>query len=72
MVSIMILEKNIEELQLNNKIINKLKEKDIRIIKDLWKMKRKELKQLGLSDSEISQIIIKLQLHAIDLNQRVY
>ena len=68
----MILEKNIEELQLNNKIINKLKEKDIRIIKDLWKMKRKELKQLGLSDSEISQIIIKLQLHAIDLNQRVY
>lgn len=68
----MILEKNIEELQLNNKIINKLKEKDIRIIKDLWRMKRKELKQLGFSDSEISQIIIKLQLHAIDLNKRVY
>lgn len=68
----MILEKNIEELQLNNKIIYKLKEKDIRIIKDLWKMKRKELKQLGFSDSEISQIIIKLQLHAIDLNKRVY
>ena len=68
----MILEKNIEELQLNNKIINKLKEKDIRIIKDLWKMKKKELKQLGFSDSEISQIIIKLQLHAIDLNKRVY
>ena len=68
----MILEKNIEKLQLNNKIINKLKEKDIRIIKVLWKMKRKELKQLGFSDSEISQIIIKLQLHAIDLNKRVY
>ena len=68
----MILEKNIEELQLNNKIINKLKEKDIRIIKDLWKMKRKELKQLGFSNSEISQIINKLQLHAIDLNKRVY
>ena len=68
----MILEKNIEELQLNNKITNKLKEKNIMIIKDLWKMKRKELKQLGFSDSEISQIIIKLQLHAIDLNKRVY
>ena len=68
----MILEKNIEELQLNNRIINKLKEKDIRIIKDLWKMKRKELKQLGFSDSEINQIIIKLQLYAIDLNKRVY
>ena len=72
MVSIMILEKNIDELQLNNKIINKLKEKNIMIIKDLWKMKRKELKQLGFSDSEISQIIIKLQLHAIDLNKREY
>ena len=72
MVSIMILERNIEELQLNNKILNKLKEKNIKIIKDLWKMKRKELKQLGFSDSEISQIIIKLQLHAIDLNKRVY
>ena len=72
MVSIMILEKNIEELQLNNKILSKLKEKNIMVIKDLWKMKRKELKQLGFSDSEISQIIIKLQLHAIDLNKRVY
>lgn len=49
----MILEKNIEELQLNNKIINKLKEKDIRIIKDLWKMKRKELKQLGLDRKSV-------------------
>ena len=68
----MILERNIEELQLNNKIINKLKENNIIIIKDLWKMKRKELKQLGFSDNEINQIIIKLQLHAIDLNKRVY
>ena len=68
----MILDKKIEELKLNNIIINKLKDNDIYIIKDLWKMKRKELKQLGFSDSEISQIIIKLQLHAIDLNKRVY
>ena len=35
-------------------------------------MKRKELKQLGFSDNEITQIIIKLQLHAIDLNKRSY
>lgn len=68
----MILEKNIEELQLNNKILNKLKEHNILKIRDLWIMKRKDLKQLGFSDNEISQIIIKLQLHAIDLNKRVY
>lgn len=68
----MILEKSITELGLNSKITNKLKEKDILKIKDLWKMERKELKQNGFSDSEISQIIIKLQLHAIDLNKKVY
>lgn len=68
----MILEKSITELGLSSKITNKLKEKDILIIKDLWKMERKELKQNGFSDSEISQIIIKLQLHAIDLNKKVY
>lgn len=72
MVSIVILEKNIEELQLSSKVLNKLKEHNIVIIKDLWKMKRKELKQLGLTDSEISQIIIKLQLNAIDLNKKIY
>lgn len=72
MVMSMILEKNIEELQLNNKILNELKEHNILKIGDLWIMKRKELKQLGFSDNEISQIIIKLQLHAIDLNKRVY
>ena len=68
----MILEKTIEELGLNSKITNKLKANNILSIKELWKMKRKDLKILGFSDNEISQIIIKLQLHAIDLNKRVY
>ncbi len=67
-----ILEKNIEELGLDSNINIKLKEKKILIIKDLWKMKRKELKQLGFSDNEISQIIIKLQLNDIDLNKKIY
>lgn len=67
-----ILEKNVEELGLSKNITTKLKTKDIIKIKDLWKMKRKELKQIGFSDTEISQIVIKLQLHAIDLNKRVY
>ena len=39
----MILDKNINELQLNSKIINKLKEHNIIIIRDLWKMKGKVL-----------------------------
>ena len=48
----MILEKSITELGLNSKITNKLKEKDILKIKDLWKMERKELKQNGFLNSE--------------------
>jgi hypothetical protein len=68
----MFLEKNIEELQLNIDILKKLKEKNIIKIKDLWKMKRKELKQLGFDDNDINHIVIKLQLNAIDLNKKVY
>lgn len=68
----MILEKDIEFLEFDNKITNKLKEHNINIIRDLWVMKRNELKYLGFSDYEINQIIIKLQLHGIDHNKRIY
>ncbi len=67
-----ILDKNIEELGLNYNLTSRLKESGLLIVKDLWKMKRKELKKIGFTDNEISQIIIKLQLNAIDLNKRVY
>ena len=67
-----ILEKNVEELELSNKLTSKLKQNNIIIIKDLWEMKRKDLKEKGFSDNEISQIIIKLQLQAIDLNKKIY
>ena len=59
-------------MELSKKIIDKLKKNNIFIVKDLWKLKRKELKQLGFSDSELTQIIIKLQLHAVDLNKKIY
>lgn len=72
MIRNMILEKDIEFLEFDNKITNKLKEHNINIIRDLWVMKRNELKYLGFSDYEINQIIIKLQLHGIDHNKRIY
>ena len=72
MISNMILEKDIEFLEFDNKITNKLKEHNINVIRDLWVMKRSELKYFGFSDYEINQIIIKLQLHGIDLNKRIY
>lgn len=67
-----VLEKNIEELKLSNKIITLLKDNEISLVEDLWKLKRKELKELGLSDNEISQITIQLQLYGIDLNKKIY
>lgn len=67
-----ILEKNIEELGVETKILKTLKDNNINTIEDLWKMKRKELRDLKLSDSEITKITIKLQLFGLDLNKKVY
>ena len=44
---------------------------DNNIINDLWKLNRHELKQLGLTDQQINQIIIRLQLIGLDLNKKV-
>ncbi len=67
-----ILEKDISELNLSTKINNALKDNSINTIEDLWKLKRKELKDMKLSDSDITQVIIKLQLYGLDLNKKVY
>lgn len=66
------LKKDIVTLELENKIINNLKKNNIIIIEDLWILKRNDLKSMGLSDSEINQILIKLQLLAIGLNEKIY
>lgn len=67
-----ILSEMIEILKLNNKILTTLKTNNINTVEDLWNLKRKEVKDFGLSDSEISQITIQLQLYGIDLNKKVY
>jgi hypothetical protein len=72
MIKDTLLKMDIIELNLNDSILKKLKCKGILIVEDLWKLKRKDLKNLGFSDMEISQIIVKLQLNAIDLNKKIY
>lgn len=67
-----ILNKNIEELELNSSLVIKLKNSNINKIYDLWILNRKELKNKGLNDSEITQIIVQLQLNALDLNRKIY
>ena len=66
------LEKNIKELELNDKIRKVLEQENLNQIKDVWLLKRKDLKEFGLNDNEINQVIIKLQLFGIDLNKKVY
>lgn len=62
----------IQRLELSPIIINKLNNHKMIKIKDLWTLKRKNLKEFGLSDKEIKDIIIKLQLNSINLNKKIY
>jgi len=63
---------SIEKLEIDTDIIKKLNKYNIYEIKDLWNLKRKNLKEIGLTDTEIKHITIKLQLNSIDLNKKIY
>ena len=67
-----ILEKNIEFLKLDDHINDVLYNNNIIYIKDLWVLNRKTLKGYSLIDKEINNIIVKLQLNGLDLNQKKY
>ena len=64
------LDEDISYLKLNNDINNIFKDNNILKIEDLWIKNRTYLRSLGLSDNEIKQIIIKLELIGLDLNKR--
>ncbi len=66
------LNESLSKLNIDEKIIKKLNKNNIFLIKDLWVLKRKNLKEIGLNDQEIRHISIKLQLNSIDLNQKIY
>lgn len=63
---------SIKELDLESNVIKVLMDNDIKLISDLWVLKRTELKTLGLKDKDIKDIIIKLQLVGLDLNKKIY
>ena len=66
------LNQDIEILGLDISTLVDLKNKNISLIKDLWVMNRRELKNIELTDCQINQIIIKLQLIGLDINKRSY
>lgn len=59
-------------LDVDNNVISILNNNDIYKVKDLWKLKRKDLKNINLSDKEINYIRIKLQLNGIDFGEKIY
>lgn len=65
-------DKKIEEIDVDKTVYQKLKNNNICLIKDLWGLKRKDLKNYNLNDSEVNQIIIKMQLIGLDLNKKIY
>lgn len=65
-------EDSLVKLEIDKKLIEKLEDKNIKTINDLWLLTRKELKILDFSDSEINHIRIKMQLWGLDLNKKMY
>lgn len=63
---------SIKELDLESTTLNKLLSNNVNTVKDLWKLKRSDLKDFDLNNDEVNQIIIKMQLYGIDLNKKVY
>lgn len=67
-----VVEESINKLGIDNNIKEKLENINIKLIKDLWVLKRKELKNMNFNDSEINHIRIKMQLLGLDLDKKKY
>ena len=65
-------ESDIEILDLDNDINKVLRDNQLNTVGLVWTQTRKSLKTIGLKDSDIKQIIIKLQLLGLDLNKKIY
>lgn len=66
------IEDKIEKLMISTKLKEKLSLSKIKTIKDLWQLKRKDLKKLTFTDQEINELIIALQLEGVYLNKKIY
>lgn len=64
--------KRIETTNINTKIVKVLNDYNIQTIYDLWNLSRKDLKKMGLNDSDIYMVIVQLQLMGLDLNKKIY
>lgn len=66
------LDKDISYLSLDDSITRLLIQNNLNFVRDIWILKRKDLKKYGLLDHQINSIIIKLQLNGLDINSKIY
>lgn len=66
------LDVNINDSNFKKSIIEKSNNSKLITIRDIWILKRSELKDLGFNDKEIKEIVINLQLNGYDLNKKKY
>ena len=66
-----VLNESLSYLSLDSKLIKKLNENNILTVEQLWVLSRKELKKMNITDQEIHQIMIRLELHGLDLGKKI-
>ncbi|MBQ8892442.1 MAG: hypothetical protein IJ068_06250 [Bacilli bacterium] len=64
------LDKDITYLNLDKNISSILEENNICKVNDLWVYNKKTLKNIGMTNSDIKKIMIKLELLGLELNKK--
>ena len=64
------LDKDITYLNLDNNISSILEKNNIFKVNDLWVYNKKNLKSIGMTNSDIKKIMIKLELLGLELNKK--
>ncbi len=67
-----ILEEDINILELNKNVNEKLKENNINKIKELCSMTKADLRNISFEQNDINNIEIHLQLNGLDIKKRRY
>lgn len=67
-----VLKEKVGYLELSDDINKVLTKNNIKTVDDLWHQNRKDLKKIGLTDKDITAIIIKMELNALDLGGKRY
>ena len=66
-----VLKESLCYLNLDIKLIEKLEKNNINNVEELWLLTKKDLKLIGINDQEIHQIMIRLELHGLDLGKKI-